>query len=87
MFATKEGDQKSMRKTVAVANRHLRKHGVESELFEAHGPIAAAISDSAVEAQCNLIIMGGYSHHPLFAPKSSLDELLRISGRPVLICR
>jgi nucleotide-binding universal stress UspA family protein len=87
MFATKEGDQKSMRKTVAVANRHLRKHGVESELFEARGPIAAAISDSAVEAQCDLIIMGGYSHHPLIAPKSSLDELLRISGHPVLICR
>ena len=87
IFATKEGDQKAMRKTVAVASRHLRKHGVDSELFEAHGPIVAAIHDSAVKAQCDLIITGGYTQHPLFEPKSSVDELLRISSLPVLICR
>ena len=68
IFATKEGDQKAMQKTVAVANRHLRKHGVDAELFEANGPIAAAIRDSAVEAQCDLIITGGYSYYPVFAP-------------------
>ena len=87
IFATKEGDQRAMRKTVAVASRHLRKHGVDAELFETHGPIAAAIRDSAMKAQCDLILIGGYSQHPLIAPKNSLDELLRISQTPVLICR
>jgi hypothetical protein len=59
IFATTAGDQRTMQKTIAVANRHLRKHGVDTELFEANGPIAAAIRDSAVEAQCDLIITGG----------------------------
>jgi hypothetical protein len=87
IFATKEGDQRAMKKTVTVASRHLRKHGVEAEVFEAHGAIAAAIRESAIKARCDLIITGGYSQHPLLAPKSSLDELLRSSGHPILICR
>ena len=87
IFATKEGDQKAMQKTVAVASRHLRKHGIDAESFERRGPIATAIRDSAVEAKCDVIVTGGYSHHPLFGPKSSLDELLRITVHPVLICR
>ena len=87
IFATKEGDQKAMEKTVAVASRHLRKHGIDAENFERRGPIATAIRDSAVEAKCDVIVTGGYSHHPLFGPKSSLDELLRITVHPVLICR
>jgi nucleotide-binding universal stress UspA family protein len=87
IFATKEGDQKAMRKTVTVARRHLRKHGVDAELFETHGPIAAAIRNGAMKAQCDLIIIGGYSQHPLLAPKNSLDELLRLSQTPIVICR
>jgi nucleotide-binding universal stress UspA family protein len=76
-----------MQKTLTVAKRHLRKHGVDAEVFEAHGRIPTAIRESAIKAQCDLIIAGGYSQHPLLAPKSSLDELLRISSHPVLICR
>jgi nucleotide-binding universal stress UspA family protein len=87
IFATTEGDQRTMQKTVAVARRHLRRNGAHAETFETHGPIAAAIRDGALQAQCDLIIIGGYSLHPLLAPKNSLDELLRISQTPVLVCR
>jgi nucleotide-binding universal stress UspA family protein len=87
IFATREGDEKAMQKTIAIAKRHLRKHGVDAETFETSGPIARAIRDSAVEARCGLVLMGGYSQHPLIAPRNSLDELLRITGTPVLICR
>ncbi|MFZ0709983.1 MAG: hypothetical protein WAM53_08085 [Terrimicrobiaceae bacterium] len=87
IFATKEGDQRAMHKTVTVASRHLRKHGVEAEVFEAHGSIAAAIRESALKAECDLIVTGGYSQHPLLSPKSSLDDLLRLTSLPVLICR
>ncbi len=48
IFATKEGDQRAMRKTVTVAVRHLRKNGVDAARFEASGPIAQAIRDSAL---------------------------------------
>jgi nucleotide-binding universal stress UspA family protein len=87
IFATKEGDQRTMQKTVAVAIRHLRKNGVDAEPFEASGPIAPAIRDSALKTQSDLIITGGYSQHPLLSPKSTLDQLMRISEHPLLICR
>ena len=83
----KEGDRRAMNSTLAVAKRHLRKHGVEAEVFEMDGPIFAAIHEGAVKAECELIIMGGYSQHPLLSPTNTLDEVLRISERPVLICR
>jgi nucleotide-binding universal stress UspA family protein len=87
MFATREGEQKAMRKTVAVVRRHLRKHGVHAELLEATGPIAAAIRDGAMNAQCDLILIGGYSQHPLLALRNALDELLLVTRTPVMVCR
>jgi nucleotide-binding universal stress UspA family protein len=87
IFVTQEGDQRAMQKTVTVAIRHLRKNGVEATPFEASGPIAEAILDSARQTQSDLIITGGYNQHPLFAPKTSLDKLMRISDLPLLICR
>ena len=87
LFATKEGDRWAMNKTLAVARRHLRKHGVKAEVFEMDGPIFVAIHEGAVKAECELIIIGGYGQYPLLSPTNTLDELLRISERPVLICR
>jgi nucleotide-binding universal stress UspA family protein len=87
LFATADGDRRAMRKTVAVARRHLRKHGVDVGIFKANGPIATAIHDAAMKAECDLILIGGYSQHPLLAPKSALDELLRVTQTPVMICR
>jgi nucleotide-binding universal stress UspA family protein len=87
IFATREGDQRAMQKTVTVAMRHLRKHGVDASPSEASGPIAQAIHDSALKTESDLIITGGYNQHPLFAPKGSLDQLIRISEIPLLICR
>jgi hypothetical protein len=87
IFATREGDQRAMQKTVTVAIRHLRKNGVEAAPFEASGPIARAISDSAAQTESELIIIGGYNQHPLFAPRTSLDDLMRITEVPLLICR
>ncbi len=87
IFATREGDQRAMQKTVTVAVRHLRKNGVDAAGFEASGPIPQAIRDSASQTQSDLIITGGYNQHPLFAPKTALDQLMRISELPLLICR
>jgi hypothetical protein len=87
IFATREGDQRTMRKTVKVAMRHLRKNGVDAAPVDASGPIAEAIAESAARSGSGLIIIGGYNQHPLFAPKTSLDQLMRISEHPLLICR
>jgi hypothetical protein len=87
IFATREGDQRAMRKTVTVAMRHLRKNGVDAATVDALGPIAEAIAESATKSGSDLIIIGGYNQHPLFAPKTSLDQLMRISEHPLLISR
>jgi hypothetical protein len=87
IFATREGDQRTMRKTVKVAMRHLRKNGVDAAPVDASGPIPEAIAESAAKSGSDLIIIGGYNQHPLFAPKTSLDQLMRISEYPLLICR
>jgi nucleotide-binding universal stress UspA family protein len=87
IFATRDGDRKTMRRTVGVVRRHLRKRGVGAELFEATGPIAPAIRDAAIKAQCDLILIGGYSQHPLVALRNALDELLRLTQTPLMICR
>jgi hypothetical protein len=42
------------------------------------------ISDSAAQTESDLIIIGGYNQHPLFAPRTSLDDLMRITG-PLLL--
>ena len=47
----------------------------------------AAIRDAAAKAECDIVLIGGYSQHPLLAPKSALDELLRLTAVPVMICR
>jgi nucleotide-binding universal stress UspA family protein len=44
---------------------------------------------TAEEHECDLIIMGGYGFSPVMeiVLGSAVDEVLRASRRPVLICR
>ncbi len=47
------------------------------------------ILKTAAEQESNLIIMGGYGHSPVLevALGSALDQVLRASQKPTLICR
>ncbi len=74
---------------LAEAQAYLEHHGVEASFVEERGPVADAILRTAQERDSDLILMGGYGHLPvrelLFS--STVDQVLRGSGQPVLICR
>ena len=74
---------------LAGAQAYLEDHGVEASFVEERGPVADAILRTAQERESDLILMGGYGHLPvrelLFS--STVDQVLRRSRQPVLICR
>lgn len=74
---------------LARAQAYLEKHGVYPALVEAQGETAAAILRTARERQCDLILMGSYGHSPLVEAMlgSTVDQVLRESRTPILICR
>jgi nucleotide-binding universal stress UspA family protein len=75
--------------TLAHARSYLESHGVEAAYVEGGGPVAAEITITAEEHDCDLIVIGGYGTSPVLEMVlgSSVDEVLRTSRRPVLICR
>jgi nucleotide-binding universal stress UspA family protein len=53
------------------------------------GPVAKTVLKVAEEQSCDLIIVGGYGFSPVLEVVlgSAVDEMLRTSRRPMLICR
>ncbi|MDY7080759.1 MAG: universal stress protein [Chloroflexota bacterium] len=76
--------------TLARAQRYLEKRRAQAfTLVEEQGPVAEAITRTAEEHECDLIITGGYGFNPVMeiVLGSTVDQVLRTSRRPTLICR
>ena len=83
--------------TLARAQEYLETHGVQATLVKESGPVVEAILKTADpstgsghrEHESDLIIMGSYGFGPVLEVVlgSSVDETLRASRRPMLICR
>ena len=75
--------------TLAQARRYLDEHDVAASFVQESGPVAEAILKSADEQGSDLIIMGGYGFSPVLEVVlgSAVDQVLRASRRPLLICR
>jgi nucleotide-binding universal stress UspA family protein len=71
------------------AQAYLEKHGVTATYVVETGPIGAAILRTAEAQDSNLIIMGGYGFNPMVEVVlgSTVDQVLRESRLPLLICR
>lgn len=71
------------------AQLYLEAHGVHAEFVEAAGHVAAAILGAAADWHADFIILGGYGYSPVLEAVlgSSVDQLLRESRQPLLICR
>ena len=56
---------------------------------QADGHVPAAILQAAEEHTSDLILMGGYGHSPVVEVVlgSTVDQILRESRQPVLVCR
>jgi nucleotide-binding universal stress UspA family protein len=75
--------------TLDRARRYLQKHDVEATFVQERGPVAEAILQNAETHMSDLIIVGGYGRRPLLEVVlgSAVDQVMRASRRPMLICR
>lgn len=75
--------------TLAHAKQYINDQGGQAITLERQGQVASQILKTAGEYECDLIIMGGYGFNPLMeiALGSAVDEVLRRSNLPVLVCR
>jgi nucleotide-binding universal stress UspA family protein len=73
----------------AAARDYLDEHGVQAEYKLAGGPTAAAILQAVADGGHDCIVMGGYGRSAVLelALSSTVNDLLRESEAPVLICR
>jgi nucleotide-binding universal stress UspA family protein len=75
--------------TTSRARQYLEAHGVQATFVEERGAVAEAILKTAEAHGSELIIAGGYGSRPVLEVVlgSTVDELLRASRQPLLICR
>jgi nucleotide-binding universal stress UspA family protein len=75
------------------AGAYAESHGARTTLLLEHaevtGPVAGTILSTAEAHDCDLILVGGYGYSPVVEVVlgSAVDEVLRASRQPVLICR
>jgi len=71
------------------ARQYLESRAVVANYVEESGPVADAILRAAAADSSDLILMGGYGFNPLLEAVigSAVDQVLRESKQPVLICR
>lgn len=76
-------------KFINHARYYLRSRRIPATFIQKKGHIAKVILETQREQNCNLIFMGGYSKPPMIdvVLGSPLDQVLRESLVPVLICR
>jgi nucleotide-binding universal stress UspA family protein len=75
--------------TLAEAGAYLEGCGLQVDLVAGRGPVAETILKEAEARNCDLILMGGYGHSPMveIVLGSAIDQVLRESCCPVLVCR
>ena len=80
---------KEVAKSLEDARDYLQSRNVQAQFVAKQEPVAETILGTAHELKCDLIIVGGYGRRPVAQVilGSTVDELLRTSRWPVLICR
>ena len=76
-------------KTLKQAQNYIETHAVSAEYIKRKGSVAEEIMKAAEDQEIDFLIMGGYGAAPVMEVVlgSSVDQVLRESHRPVLICR
>lgn len=75
--------------TLLQAQTYLEEHAIDAKLHLVHNDAGSSIVSIANTEQVDLIIMGGYGVSPVIqvVVGSTVDQVLRESNKPVLICR
>ncbi len=71
------------------ARRYLETHEIEALYLEKRGEVAQTIIRTVNNQRCDLILVGGYGFNPIIEVVlgSTVDQVLRASSTPVLVCR
>jgi nucleotide-binding universal stress UspA family protein len=74
---------------LAQARRYLEEHGISAEYRIESGAVGETILTNCQQGDCDFVILGGYGLTPVLEVilGSALDEVLRQSCQPVLVCR
>jgi nucleotide-binding universal stress UspA family protein len=69
--------------------RYLVKNEIQPTYIQAAAPVPDAIIQTVDDLNCDLILIGGYGKMPVLERLlgSTVDEVLRISRVPILVCR
>lgn len=75
--------------TLLEAQRYLHSRNLRATFVDDKGPVGETILRTAREHGCDLIIMGSYGLSPVveIVLGSTVDQVLRESPLPILICR
>jgi len=78
-----------MPETLAQAQAYLESRNVPATFISESGPVVETILQTAAAQHANLMIMGGYGLNPMLEVVlgSSVDQILRQTSQPLLICR
>ncbi|KPV50071.1 hypothetical protein SE17_29080, partial [Kouleothrix aurantiaca] len=81
--------QETTEATQQRARDYLERHGVQANYVLAEGAAGVLISETARERRCDMVVIGSYGFNPLLEIMlgSSVDQVLRESRVPVLLCR
>jgi hypothetical protein len=87
LYASGNKLKKSM--VLKRANGYLRDHGIETRVIASSEDTAPAILHASEKLGCDFVVMGGYGYKPILEIfiGSTVDQVLRESKIPVLICR
>ena len=71
------------------AQTYLEEHGLHATFVQKESPAAEAILETVTEYKRDLLIIGGYGASPVLeiVLGSTLDQVLRTTRKPILICR
>ena len=88
VVAVTEGGQR-IDEILGMAYEYTRRRGVVAECVAAEGAVAPALLRTAAVRHADYLVLGGYGHTPLveLVVGSAVDEVLRKTQLPVLICR
>lgn len=89
LFVVAVSDKPGPRGVLSAAQRYLTERRVHAGWIHAAGPVAEAILETAAANDINLLLMGGYGFSPVVEAvlSSTVDQVLRCTTIPVLICQ
>ena len=89
VVVTVHEERLSVAEILSEAQGYIEAHGVQATYVREEGITAEAILRVAGEHKSNLLLMGGYGATPVLEMVlgSAVDQVLRESNMPVLICR